>query len=1086
MSNIKKVLSIIIVAFFMAGLMPALPVSASNTTYYVDSVSGNDSNNGTSTASAWKTLGKVNSVTFQAGDKILFKRGSSWTGQLHPLGSGSSGSPIVIDAYGSGRRPIINGGGVVGGAVYLYNQQYWEVKNLEVTNVAAPNSASRQGILIKAENAGTLHYIRILDCYVHNVNGYTDNNQGWDPWNSSGGIIFEVGVNTTSYTYFDDVLIENCNSSYNDSNGIFMVCLSYHNGLVYKAFTNVVIRNNVVDHNAGNGIVVCFADSQLIEHNVASYNHYGCPSNACVGIWPYYSDDATLQYNEAYGTQSTWDGQAYDCDYGCNDTLFQYNYSHDNVGGFMLICYAAYNESPVIRYNISQNDGSERIFSIAGHVTNAKIYNNTIYVGEGRDPMVVHTHGDAGDSGTWPYNFNFNNNIFYIDGKATYFLNFANNFTFDYNTFYGDHDATEPSDAHKLTTDPMLVDPGSGRIGRDSVDGYKLETNSPSLGSGVLISSNGGEDYWGNIVSATQAPNRGAYNGSGVSNAPIITSQATWTRVDDTDSSISYTGSWTFHAHDSGYYWDSRHYASTSNTYLSYGFTGTGVRVLGDKAPDNGKFDVWLDGVYKATIDCYSTSYAKQVILYEISGLIDGWHLVTVKHRGWKNDFSSGYYVSMDAFEYQSAPTVNDSIIRNYKLDESSGTTASDTCGNYNGTVSGTASWVTGYDDNGINLNGSSGYVNVGNPAIGTSDFTVSAWIKRDASKLQQIVAQEKSGVTGNQWRLYLTADNKLGFTMSNGSGTSGGLPIETTDTIPADTWTHVAVTKDGNVYTLYINGFKEASKVTSAVLTQSSNPVNMLIGARWNSSGTSAQDFFDGMIDEAAIYDMALSQSQMQELYNLYATTLLIREYKLDESSGTTASDSCGNYNGTTSGSVSWVSGHNDNGLDFDGSSGYVNIGKPDIGIKDFTATAWIKHDTSKAQIIVAQEKSGYTTNQWRLYLTADNKLGFNMSDDTEWGGGLWPFETTDTIPANTWTHVGITKCGNTYTLYINGSVKATKTTDIILIQANNPVNMLIGANWNSSGSGPAGLFDGIIDEVRIYSTPLTAAQMQALYNSY
>lgn len=56
--------------------------------YYVDSVNGNDDNDGTSEAKAWKSLEKVNATTFKPGDELRFKRGCSWSGLLSPKGSG--------------------------------------------------------------------------------------------------------------------------------------------------------------------------------------------------------------------------------------------------------------------------------------------------------------------------------------------------------------------------------------------------------------------------------------------------------------------------------------------------------------------------------------------------------------------------------------------------------------------------------------------------------------------------------------------------------------------------------------------------------------------------------------------------------------------------------------------------------------------------------------------------------------------------------------------------------------------------------------------------------------------------------------
>nr|MBD3622588.1 hypothetical protein [Sunxiuqinia sp.] len=85
------------------------------TSYYVSSSEGNDSNSGTATGQAWKSLDKVNSFKPQAGDKILFKRGDEWVGTLTPPASGSAGNPITYGAYGTGNKPKIYGSQVITG-----------------------------------------------------------------------------------------------------------------------------------------------------------------------------------------------------------------------------------------------------------------------------------------------------------------------------------------------------------------------------------------------------------------------------------------------------------------------------------------------------------------------------------------------------------------------------------------------------------------------------------------------------------------------------------------------------------------------------------------------------------------------------------------------------------------------------------------------------------------------------------------------------------------------------------------------------------------------------------------------------------
>ncbi len=91
-------------------LMLILPVALlAQTTYYVSSSSGNDGNNGTSTTTPWQTLTKISRSSFNAGDHILLKRGDVFEGEISQTFTGTSSNRIVIDAYGTGGKPIIYG-----------------------------------------------------------------------------------------------------------------------------------------------------------------------------------------------------------------------------------------------------------------------------------------------------------------------------------------------------------------------------------------------------------------------------------------------------------------------------------------------------------------------------------------------------------------------------------------------------------------------------------------------------------------------------------------------------------------------------------------------------------------------------------------------------------------------------------------------------------------------------------------------------------------------------------------------------------------------------------------------------------------
>lgn len=79
--------------------------------YYV-SPTGNDSNNGTSQSTPWRTITRAQQVmaSLQPGDQVLFQRGGVYPGELQIYSSGNAANPLVFGAYGSGEQPIISGG----------------------------------------------------------------------------------------------------------------------------------------------------------------------------------------------------------------------------------------------------------------------------------------------------------------------------------------------------------------------------------------------------------------------------------------------------------------------------------------------------------------------------------------------------------------------------------------------------------------------------------------------------------------------------------------------------------------------------------------------------------------------------------------------------------------------------------------------------------------------------------------------------------------------------------------------------------------------------------------------------------------
>src|SRR4030042_5569407 len=92
-------------------LLLGLPAVLFAEKYYINPVTGNDINPGTSPGRTWQSLSRVNSYSFSPGDTVLFKSGAVWTGILHLKGQGSQGKPIVVDKYGGDKLPLIRGDG---------------------------------------------------------------------------------------------------------------------------------------------------------------------------------------------------------------------------------------------------------------------------------------------------------------------------------------------------------------------------------------------------------------------------------------------------------------------------------------------------------------------------------------------------------------------------------------------------------------------------------------------------------------------------------------------------------------------------------------------------------------------------------------------------------------------------------------------------------------------------------------------------------------------------------------------------------------------------------------------------------------
>lgn len=280
---------------------------------------------------------------------------------------------------------------------------------------------------------------------------------------------------------------------------------------------NVVIRGNRIEDCGGDCIKPWGCDGALVEHNVVKGGRMRCRDHAA-GIWPWSCDNTAIQFNEVSGMKGTKDGQSFDCDYNCYNTLIQYNYSHHNEGGFLLVCGPKPKNgiggtvNSVIRYNVSYNDGhsGERIFHISGGgVKGTRIYNNVIYVNKKPGRTVDNILVKMDNWGGYATDTLFQNNIFYAEGTVSYAWGKAKKTVFQNNCYFGRHQSL-PKDAMAIMNDPMFVRPTGGE-GFKAAEGFRLKAGSKCIGKGVTIEKNGGRDFSGNTVGSDGPKNIGAF-----------------------------------------------------------------------------------------------------------------------------------------------------------------------------------------------------------------------------------------------------------------------------------------------------------------------------------------------------------------------------------------------------------------------------------------------------------------------------------------------------------------------------------------------------------------------------------------------
>ncbi len=233
-------------------------------------------------------------------------------------------------------------------------------------------------------------------------------------------------------------------------------------------------------------------------------------------------------------------------------------------------------------------------------------------------------------------------------------------------------------------------------------------------------------------------------------------------------------------------------------------------------------------------------------------------------------------YFSYWAFESNTFYTK--SPVAYWNFDENTGSTAKDSAGNNDGTIYG-ASWTTGISGSALSFDGTNDYINFGDKKDFDlrGELTITAWVYLNNipnygnSRSSPFLV--KGGVD-QPYEFGTLPDGRLFHTQEEETGNDHEL--HGTTELSTGEWYFVAVTDDFNTMKFYVDGEKEPDETTSSGWNRASSYGESTGNLYIANSPTDAayywtDCYFNGIMDEVRIYNYALSDSEINELYFSY-----------------------------------------------------------------------------------------------------------------------------------------------------------------------------------------------------------------------
>jgi hypothetical protein len=294
--------------------------------------------------------------------------------------------------------------------------------------------------------------------------------------------------------------------------------------------------------------------------------------------------------------------------------------------------------------------------------------------------------------------------------------------------------------------------------------------------------------------------------------------------------------------------------------------------------------------------------------------------------------------------------------------------------------------------------------------------------------------------------------------------------------------WHHVVMTYDGANQKIYIDG-----------VLQTTNPATGVI--RTNSSNLEIGQGFAGKIDDVKIYNRAISQQEVTAAYGGYNAGVVVSDLQKGlvgqwKMNGNTKDSTPNANDGTNSGAVLAPDrkGTANSAYSFNGTSDYMNMGDVlDMGTNDWTASVWFKTTDADYSLIAKSHYSG-ADNRWYIARDATGLLA--CFDTAAVSNCTSPGYTADN-DGNWHQAVGVWDRDGNLTLYVDGVSRG-----VLNISAANGTNVqssfyLFLGRYNDGSTGQlphasALIFNGSMDDVRVYNRALSSAEITALYQEY